>query len=160
MPDFTSFKGLNFKERDEWLSSIKLDPNHFTDTGFRNMLNVFEKQDHWYWPSVTEDTFTSTTVASVDTWSSDRKCDNRTCIADIWFRNHVNKMNHTRIVIQFEEFLGRIGGIFGIVLGFIHFLFGDYVNFEAKLRWIQKFYRFNSNDKASSDLKALLNEDK
>jgi len=119
MPDFTSFEDKPFMERDVWFSSVKLDPNHFTDTEYRNMLNIFEKQDLWYWPTITEDTFTSTTAASIDTWSEARKCGKRICIADIWFRNHVNVLNHTRIVIQFEEFLGRVGGIFGIVLGFV-----------------------------------------
>jgi len=136
MPDFTSFEGLNFMERDVWFSSVNLDPNHFTDTGYRNMLNNFEKQDHWYFPYTTEDSFTSTTAASVDTWNEARKCGDRICIADIWFRNHVNVLNHTRVVIQIEEFLGRIGGIFGIILGFVQFFFSSYVGFEAKLRWI------------------------
>jgi len=75
----------------------------------------------------------------------DRFENGRRAIGRFIFRNEANQMNHTRNVAHIEDFLARIGGLFGIIIAVFKWLFGDYVTFEAKLRWIRKFYKFEPN---------------
>jgi len=57
-------------------------------------------------------------------------------IAELYFRIETTVENHTRQVIQIEDFLGRVGGIFGLIVWFFEIMFGGYIGFEARLRWI------------------------
>lgn len=139
---------------------IKLDPHIFTDTGYRFRRNVYEQEDYWYWPIKKESVFNDFTLFNHDEFTSDLKTSNRILIAELWYRNEVNQLNHTRTVIQIEDFLGRIGGIFGIVYALLFWVFKHYISYEAKLRWIQKFYKFQfqSNHANKSSLEDILKE--
>jgi len=44
----------------------------------------------------------------------------------------------------FEDLMGRIGGIFGLLFGFVQWVLGPYMLFESRLRWMKKFYKFKS----------------
>lgn len=81
-------------------------------------------------------------------------------IGQLWFRLESNLLTHTRTVIQIEDFFGRIGGIFGILIYIFEVAFGDYINFEAKIRWIQKFYRFEKPDGQEWLTKDLVKDNK
>jgi len=81
-------------------------------------------------------------------------------IGQLWFRLESNILSHTRTVIQIEDFFGRIGGIFGILIYIFEVCFGDYINFEAKIRWIQKFYRFEKPEGQEWLTKDLVKENK
>ena len=61
-------------------------------------------------------------------------------------------MKHIRKVISFQEFLGSIGGISGLILTFLNWIFGDFIKFEARFRWIKNFYKFKGNDMTSGIL--------
>lgn len=47
-------------------------------------------------------------------------------------------------VISIEAFLGALGGLTRLLFKVMSYLVGDYVKFEAKLRWIKDFYKFKS----------------
>jgi len=70
----------------------------------------------------------------------------------------MTQLNHTRSVTQIEDFLGRIGGLFGIIYAFFMWIFGDYVKFEAKFRWIKKFYKFEGNFPDKIDLYDIIKD--
>jgi len=56
-----------------------------------------------------------------DEFLQEQKLDNsdKRLIAEMWFRNEVHENKHARAVIQIEDFLGRIGGIFGIIYALV-----------------------------------------
>ena len=39
------------------------------------------------------------------------------------------KIGHIRNVVQIEEFLGNIAGIYGLLMSIMYFIFGDYISF-------------------------------
>ena len=45
--DFGSFGDSPVSEAESWLSSIPLKPGLYSDTGYRFVKNVFERQDSW-----------------------------------------------------------------------------------------------------------------
>ena len=139
-PNFGSFDTA-FKEVEMFQQSVKLGPNVFTDTGYRFRINRYTRQDVWYFPSTVTDTFTDLTKFNHDEYNI-LPTVYKKMIGQLWFRLESNLLTHTRTVIQIEDFFGRIGGIFGILIYIFEVSFGDYINFEAKIRWIQKFYRF------------------
>lgn len=73
-------------------------------------------------------------------------------IARIIFRNDEVEHIHEREVISFELFLGSIAGMYKLILNIISRIFGPYLKFVSKLRWIKKFYRFeNKTSKKNND---------
>jgi len=53
------------------------------------------------------------------------------------------EMEHTKSVVQIEEFLGNIAGIQGLIISVCLFFFGNYINFESKLKWIKELYLYD-----------------
>jgi hypothetical protein len=51
-------------------------------------------------------------------------------------------MEHEREVIQLEEFLGSIAGMYDLIMYFIFFMFGQYIDFIARVKWIKALYVF------------------
>ena len=45
--DFDSFNEFPIRESEIWLPSIPLRSGLYTDTGYRFVKNIFEKQDQW-----------------------------------------------------------------------------------------------------------------
>lgn len=51
---------------------------------------------------------------------------------------------HDRDVIQLEDFLGAIAGLYDLLMYAIFFVFGSYIDFVARVKWIKARYRFLS----------------
>jgi len=81
----------------------------FTDLGFRFRKNYFQRFDEWQplVESVT-DYFFDYTFYSNDKIAVDL---DHTAIAEYYFRIDVNEIRHTRIVFEFMDWLGSIGGV-------------------------------------------------
>lgn len=81
-------------------------------------------------------------------------------IARMLYRNDEIMMNHEREVIQFEEFLGNVAGIYDLIMFFVVTLLGGYIDFNARVKWVKKFYRFtDANSGPEMDKKAQLASD-
>lgn len=51
-------------------------------------------------------------------------------------------MLHDREVNQLEDFLGSIAGVYDLLMYFIFFVFGSYIDFISRVKWIKSRYRF------------------
>lgn len=58
------------------------------------------------------------------------------------YRNDEIAFTHEREVIQFEEFLGNVAGMYDLLMFFVVCLLGGYIDFVARVKWIKKLYRF------------------
>lgn len=63
-------------------------------------------------------------------------------IGRLIYRNDESMMKHERVVIQFENFLGDIAGVYDLLMLFFMFIFGDYIDFIGKVKWVKRRYRF------------------
>lgn len=63
-------------------------------------------------------------------------------IARLIYRNDDTQWEHEREVIQMEEFLGTIAGMYDLLMYGLLFIFGDYINFVARVKWIRANYAF------------------
>jgi len=53
-----------------------------------------------------------------DVYDGTKMKDGRRIINTLIYWNDINQLNHSMQVTNIEDYLGRIGGIFGILLGF------------------------------------------
>jgi len=98
------------------MKSIELSPDHFTMAEYRFRHHVYEKKDNWFWPKSEEISFTDLIADYFENYSEDKiRSTERRIIAQLYLRNDVNQMSHTRIVTNVEDFIGRIGGIFPVI---------------------------------------------
>lgn len=65
-------------------------------------------------------------------------------IARLIYRNDESYMMHERVVIQFEDFLGSIAGIYDMLILFFMYFFGDYIDFIGRVKWVKRRYRFKN----------------
>ena len=85
--------------------------------------------------------------------------DGRRLITEYYYYMDINQLNHTLQVVNIKDFLGVLGGIFGLLMNLSKWIIGSYVSFEAQLRWIKKFYKFKTNDKNNYFLSELVKGD-
>ena len=101
-----------------------MDAGKFTDSGYRFRENSIDKHDT-IMPFVTGGTehfhdvflFNSDTLHVGEDYMS---------IAEMYFRLSVDKVEHTRIVYKFMDWLGALGGVGDIMMMMITFLIGGY----------------------------------
>lgn len=146
-PSFLQFEAVQFK------SGIK------SDLWFRFIENSYVRKDKWWWKEIKKDIFPSIylTYRNYITIPDEEEELNKNRIARFIYRNAENSRVHEREVIQFEDFLGGIAGLFDLIILFVMFFLGDYIDFLSKVRWIKKFYRFkdcNDEDPNSPMLNA------
>lgn len=143
-PAFSQYPAVHFK------------PGIKSDLWFRFTENQFTRKDRWYHFRSTKDTFYALDLIYANSINvpDDKLTKNR--IARLLYRNKEVYWSHEREVIQFEEFLGNIAGIYDLLMFFIITLLGGYIEFAANVKWIKKFYRFTDVDKGpkSSALEA------
>ena len=61
-------------------------------------------------------------------------------------------MLHEREVMQFEDYLGAIAGVYEVLMYFIFIFFGSYIDFMARVRLIKTRYRFIKHDYANTEV--------
>ena len=78
-PDFAVKKYL--RQNEMYLPSISLEPQYFSDVGYRYRINDFITADEWYIVKDTPDiTFTDYAFFNVDTFNQDPELDSTTVL--------------------------------------------------------------------------------
>ena len=87
--------------------------HEYTDVWFRFVQNKYERKDMWYNPKKATDYFPSIvqTYRNIRRIPKELTRNNDQIIARIIYRNEYNMMEHTRQVMQIEDFLGMIAGV-------------------------------------------------
>jgi len=57
--------------------------------------------------------------------------DGRRLITEYYYYMDINQLNHTLQVVNIKDFLGVLGGIFGLLMNLSKWIIGSYVSFEA-----------------------------
>jgi len=69
-------------------------------------------------------------------------------------------MEHNREVIQVDEFLGGVAGMYDLLMYLIFFVFGQYISFLSKVKWMKSRYLFEDcSHEASHNILFHKNED-
>ena len=68
------------------------------------------------------------------------------------YRNDEIQTSHDREVIQLEDFLGMIAGVYDLLMYFIFFVFGSYIDFISRVKWIKLRYRFEHVSHGKSEV--------
>lgn len=132
MPVFNQFEAIPFK------------PGYKSDLWFRFIENVYARKDQWWYPTIVRDYFSSIELRYRN-WiqvplEEDELSKQR--IARLIYRNDDITFSHEREVIQLEDFLGSIAGMYDLIMYFICFFFGSYIDFVARVKWIKLRYKF------------------
>lgn len=72
-------------------------------------------------------------------------------IARLIYRNDEIHIEHLREVLQLESYLGSIAGMYDLLMYFIFFVFGSYIDFISRVKWIRGRYRFENEFCLASD---------
>lgn len=124
---FLQFSAVPFKE------GIK------SDLWFRFRENIFSRKDQWYYPVLEKATFSQIRL-DYSNWVQVPKSDpawEAQRIARLLYRNDEIQMLHDREVNQLEDFLGSIAGVYDLLMYFIFFVFGSYIDFLSRVKWIK-----------------------
>jgi len=73
--------------------------------------------------------------------------ENETLIVNIAMLLDSLENEHTKSVVQIEEYLGNIAGIQGLLISISLFFFGNYMEFQSKLKWIKELYEYDDNNR-------------
>jgi len=79
-------------------------------------------------------------------------------IARMIYRNEETMMEHEREVIQLDEFLGAVAGVYDLMMYAIFFIFGQYISYLSKVKWIKSRYHFQDCTHQQKSLASLLNK--
>lgn len=98
----------------------------------------------WYYPKLEVDIFHSIHL-TYRNWiqipdEEEELKKNR--IARLIYRNDDTTVAHEREVVQIEDFLADIAGVYDVIMFTIIFFFGNYINFLSKTKWIKQRYKF------------------
>lgn len=141
-----SFDSAPYKPAFMQYEAIQFKPGIKSDLWFRFHENTFRRRDYWYSRDVKIDKFSSIKLVYRNFInlpdSKDELKKNR--IARMIFRNDEEEHIHEREVISLEAFLASIAGMYKLIINMIARVFGPYLKFVSKLRWIKKFYRFEN----------------
>jgi len=96
------------------------------------------REDNWWIVGPeNKETFFDITFYNQDTYYVNSS---NTLLTEIYFRFQNDQMMHYRSVFDFTEWLGQIGGIHEILITFMSFLIGSYVQFYAGIKKIRSLY--------------------
>ena len=106
----------------------------FSDTGYRFRKNYFERYDEWQPLGKAKDEFFfDITFYNSDTISVDL---NHAVIAEMYFRIDIDEIRHTRIVFEFMDWLGAIGGVAEILFQISYVFLGSWLSFNSAVEII------------------------
>lgn len=131
-----------FRIEFDQFEAVPLKPGIKSDLWFRFRENIYDRKDLWYWPTSSKTKFSSLRL-DYRNWIQvppEEIEDER--IARLIYRNDDLQMEHEREVIQLEEFLGSIAGMYDLIMYAIFFIFGSYIDFMARVKWVRASYTF------------------
>jgi hypothetical protein len=118
--------------------SNPIQPGYFGDFGCRFRYNKFNRQDYWWSGKVTENPFFDYVYYSNDVYEVP---DTEVLLTDFYFRLDVNQVVHTRVVFNFMDFVGALGGVPGFLLEVGGYVIGGYSAFYASISTLSVLYR-------------------
>jgi len=65
----------------------------------------------------------------------------------LWFRLEVDQITHKRVVMNFMDWVGSMGGVTRVLLKIIGFFFGGYAAFNSLYFTVASYYLIKSEDK-------------
>lgn len=74
-------------------------------------------------------------------------------IAEQYYRLEVDQITHGRVVYNFMDFIGDLGGVPAILLQLAGWLIGSYSAFHASFATLSALYRFKSGERIFIDSK-------
>ena len=122
-----------------WFESIPLGKGYFSDTGYRLRKNSFDHKDY-YWPfaeTLTKEFFEYKKFNSDIFYNSETSSSK---IASMYFRIQTDKINHSRTVYGFMDWLGDVGGINEVMSAVFIFILGGYLRFNFMVATMQSLY--------------------
>jgi len=73
------------------------------------------------------------------------------------YRHDVFGVKSERVVPQFHMFLGSVAGLHKLLMALISLVFGPYLGFLGKVRWIRNMYEFKDEDLPNEEPAPLKN---
>lgn len=144
---------IDFNDRDEkavrlgeqFVPSIPIKSGTFTDAGHRYRYNKFLRTDYWYSGKKINDPFYDYVFYNSDTYEVE---EDKTVLAELYFRLDSNQINHRRIVFSFMDFVGSMGGVSRILLTICGWVYGSYASFYSSISTITYLYKIRQSPEA------------
>lgn len=73
-------------------------------------------------------------------------------IARLVYRNDEMQFLHEREVLTIQWLLESVAGMYELMITIITTIFGSYLGFVSKVRWIKKYYRFEQHSTGSGKI--------
>jgi hypothetical protein len=118
--------------------------NKYSDSGYRFRYNEFERQDGPYYPKNTKDSFFDYIFYSSDSFPTPPKSSPH-LIAEMYFRLQIDQISHGRNVFTLMDFIGTLGGVSGLLLEILGWVFGGYATFHSGFATLAALYKVKQN---------------
>lgn len=134
---------------------VPLKAGGFTDTGLRYRRNIWYRRDEWIpFIKLGVDRFYNIKQFNSDTLTVD---EDFPIIAEMIVRMHVDAIKHSRIVYQFMDWLGSLGGIGSLLTKILGSFVTIWVGLHADVETIKQV--FEDTSKRDPDLDKINDED-
>lgn len=150
--DFTTFGDYAVRQNELFAPSIPMRSPSYSDTGYRFRYNQFDRTDGYMYPDNDQDIFFDYFEYNTDIYKS-APLGLENVIAEMYYRLEVDQITHGRVVYNFMDFIGDLGGVPAIMLQLAGWVIGSYSAFHASFATMSALYRVKSNDKLFLDSK-------
>jgi hypothetical protein len=116
----------------------------FSDTGHRFRYNQFQRTDYWWTKKNKVDKFYDYIFYNSYTFSVP---EDKTVIAEMYFRLDASQVTHKRIVFSFMDFVASLGGINRVLLQICGTFYGGYASFWSAFSTLGLLYKLRSDSK-------------
>ena len=113
--DFTTFGDYAVRQNELFAPSIPMRSPSYSDTGYRFRYNQFDRTDGYLYPINDQDLFFDYFEYNTDIYQS-APAGLENVIAEMWYRLEVDQITHGRVVYNFMDFIGDLGGVPAIML--------------------------------------------
>ena len=103
------------REEEQYKQMAKLGKGVFSYTRMYFRKNVFEQNINWLWPTTKTKSFYDLKSDVENQWDGNKMDKGRRLITEYYYYRDINQLNHSLVVVNIEDFLGVIGGIFGLL---------------------------------------------
>ena len=138
--DFTTFGQNAVRFNEIFIPSIPLAYPFYSDTGYRFRWNFFDRSDGYIIPDNFNNTFFDVFEYNTDTFTS-APAGSEMLVAEMYFRLEVDQITHSRVVYNFMDFIGDLGGVNDIMLQLAGWVIGSYAAFHASWATVAALYR-------------------
>ena len=133
------------------MQSISIQASYYSDTGYRFRKNTFDAIDQW--APVPMFGHSHKTFYDIKTFNSDtmevgeeinlgimKIGQNYKFLAEMYFRLDNDEIFHSRVVYQFMDFLGDVGGVVEVLSSTAVFLIGGYLAWHQAIETMISLY--------------------